>query len=90
MSTHQEKARLTIECSMDEKMYIKMLAAKHHQTISEYFLSFVRSKIPSKTKTREPNKETKKAMMDSRRKKNLGHAKTVEEFWASMGIDPNA
>lgn len=25
---HREKVRLTVECSLDERMYIKMLAAK--------------------------------------------------------------
>lgn len=34
-------------------------------------------------------KETKQAMRDVDEEKNLGHAKTVEEFWSAMGIDPN-
>ena len=37
---HQQgKVRVVIECSLDERAYIKMLAARKHMTISEYFLS---------------------------------------------------
>lgn len=87
MSTHREKVKLTVECSLDERVYIKSLAAKKHMTISEYLLSHVRKEMPV---SREPNEETKKAMHDVDEGKNLGHVKTVEEFWMEMGIDPNA
>ncbi len=43
MATHQQhhhdKVRVVIECSLDERACIKMLAARKHMTISEYFLS---------------------------------------------------
>ena len=82
---HHERVKLTVECSEDERSYIKMLAAKKRMTISEYILSFVRPKMPH-----EPNEETKRAMRDVDLGKTLGPAKTVKEFWAEMGIDPNA
>ena len=28
--THHEKVKITIECTLDERTYIKMLAAKAH------------------------------------------------------------
>lgn len=87
MSAHHEKVKLTVECSIDERVYIKSLAAKKHMTISEFILSFVRKEMPIR---RQPNEITKQAMRDVDEEKNLGHAKTVEEFWLAMGIDPNA
>lgn len=83
--SHNDKVKLTVECTLDERTYIKMLAAKNHLTISDYLLSYVRPKMP-----KEPNKETKKAMNDVRNKKNLKHSNDLNDFWASMGIDPNA
>lgn len=88
---HEDKVKLTVECSLDERVYIKALAAKKHMTISEFILSHVRKEMPIKRKkSKEPNEETKQAMRDVDEEKNLGHAKTVEEFWSAMGIDPDA
>ena len=82
--THHEKVKVTFECSIDERTYIKMLAAKRHMTISEYILFNVRPNLP-----RTPNAETIEALKE-RREKNLKSYKAVEEFWEAMGIDPNA
>lgn len=87
---HHNKVKLTVECSLDERVYIKSLAAKRHMTISEFILSYVRREMPVNRRNQEPNEETKQAMRDVDEEKNLGHAKTVEEFWLAMGIDPNA
>jgi len=87
---HDNKVKLTVECSLDERVYIKSLAAKKHMTISEFILSYVRKEMPANRRNREPNEETKQAMRDVDEEKNLGHAKTVEEFWSAMGIDPDA
>lgn len=81
---HKDKVKLTVECTLDERTYIKRLAAKNHLTISDYILSFVRPEMP-----KEPNRETKKAMNDIRSKKNVKRSKDLEDFWASLGIDPN-
>ena len=81
---HSDKVRLTVECSVDERTYIKMLAAKKHMTISELLLASVRERIPH-----EPNAETLEALKESREGK-LKSYKTVDEFWEDMGIDPNA
>jgi hypothetical protein len=86
---HQhDKVRLTVECSLDERTYIKMLAAKKHMTISEFLLASVREMIPC-TPGHEPNAETIEALKESREGK-LESYKTLDEFWKAMGIDPNA
>lgn len=90
MSAHlqDEKVRLTVECSFEERTYIKMLAAKKHVTISELLLAPLRSKLPLK-KAHKPNAETIKALKESR-EEDLESYETVEDFWIAMGIDPNA
>lgn len=83
--SHKEKVKVTFECSADERAFIKMLSAKDHTTISGFILSLVRPYLPC-----EPNEETKKAMLDSRERKNLGHAENIDDFWKQMGINPHA
>lgn len=85
---HPHKVRLTVECSFDERTYIKMLAAKKHVTISELLLAPLRSILPSE-ETHEPNAETIEALKESREKKLVSY-ETVDDFWKAMGIDPNA
>lgn len=78
---HPEKVKVTFECTADERAFIKMLSARAHMTLSEFLLSYLRPDFPC-----TPNEETKKAMLDSRNKTNLKHAKTIDEFWEQMGI----
>lgn len=89
MTAHKDhKVRLSVDCTEEERMYIKMLATKNHMTISEYLLSFARREMPKYTH-HEPNKETKKALKESR--EGEGEIfESVEDFWDSMGITPNA
>jgi hypothetical protein len=88
MATHQEKVRVTVECSPEERTYIKMLAAKNHMTISEYLLSFARHEMPSHENV--PNAVTRKAMKDADEKRNLESFDNIDDFWKAMGIDPHA
>lgn len=92
MSSHahtgDHKVRLTVECSFDERTYIKMLAAKKHVTISELLLAPVRKVLPAE-EVRGPNAETIDALKESREKKLVSYD-TVDDFWSAMGIDPNA
>jgi len=88
MTSHHEKVRLTVECSLEERMYIKMLAAKRHMTISELLLSSFRKLMPC-VQGNEPNSETIKALRESR-ESELESYKTLDDFWKAMEIDPNA
>lgn len=92
MSTHphsrDQKVRLTVECSFDERTYIKMLAAKKHVTISELLLAPLRNIFPSE-ETHKPNAETVEALKESREKILVSY-ENIDDFWKAMGIDPNA
>lgn len=82
-----DKVRVVIECSMNERACIKMLAARKHMTISEYFLSMAKEEMTQKTKI--PNKETLKAMKEL--EEGGGHSfESLEDFWNQMEINPNA
>ncbi len=48
---HHNKVKVTIECTADERAYIKMLAAKAHLNLSDLVLSYLRTDFPKK-----PNK----------------------------------
>lgn len=88
MHHHHEKVRLTVECSVVERTFIKMLAAKKHMTISELLLSSVREKMPPEAH-HEPNDATIEALEESR-KGELESYTSLDDFWKAMGIDPNA
>lgn len=85
---HQnDKVRVVIECSINERAYIKMLAARKHMTISEYFLSMAKKEIVNQSKV--PNKETLAAMKEL--DEGGGHSfESLDDFWEQMGINPNA
>jgi hypothetical protein len=63
-----------------------MLATKKRMTISEFMMSYVRPNI----RHDEPNAETQKAMQDVEKRRNLTRCNSIEEFWRTVGIDPNA
>jgi|EndMetStandDraft_5_1072996.scaffolds.fasta_scaffold38331_4 alpha-mannosidase len=86
---HQhDKVRVVIECSLDERACIKMLAARKHMTISEYFLSMAKEEMIRK-QPNLPNKETLAAMNEL--DEGGGHSfDSMEDFWEQMGMNPNA
>jgi len=82
---HKDRVKVTFECTVNERAYIKMLSAREHLTISDFILSHIRPEFPC-----EPNEETKQALLDSRNKTDLKKAKSITEFWEQMGIEPHA
>jgi len=85
-----QKVRLSVDCTEQERRYIKMLAAKKGKSISEYLLSFARKEMPKKAKhtPRVPNKRTKKALKEAEEESGETYD-TIDEFWEAMGINPN-
>ncbi|NGX42407.1 MAG: hypothetical protein K940chlam7_00687 [Chlamydiae bacterium] len=83
----QHKVRLSVDCTENERMYIKMLAAKEKKTISEYLLSLTYKHMPKK---RIPNKETQKVLRETEEGKNLENHDSLDDFWEAMGMNSNA
>ena len=97
MHHQQHRVRISVDCTHEEKRYIKMLAAKEGVSISEYLLTFARSQMPKLNKCNhpgcdgkhEPNEESKKALKKSREGKGIVFS-SLDEFWETMGINPSA
>lgn len=93
---HQEKkVRLSVDCTEQERMFIKMLATKKHMTISEYLLSFARKEMPRQKskhclRSHEPNEETAKVLKETDEGKNLIEHETLDEFWNELGFNEHA
>ncbi len=83
---HHDRAKVTIDCTIDERTYIKMLAAKAHMNLSEFILSYLRKDFP---KSRKPNQATLDAMRESKEGKGM-KCESMEDFWEKMGMNPNA
>ena len=84
---HHHKVRVVIDCSAEERAYIKMLAARKHMTISEYFLSFAKEELDSKPKI--PNKTTLEAHREALEGGGTSY-KSMGDFWSDMGVDRRA
>lgn len=88
---HREKVKITIECTLDERTYIKMLAAKAHLGLSEFLLSYVRSDFPKERKPnqeRKPNKETMESNRELREGRGIKY-ESIDDFWEKMGMNPH-
>lgn len=81
------KVRVVIDCSVEERAYIKMLAARKHMTISEYFLSFAKEELGSKPKI--PNKTTLEAHQEALEDGGTSY-ESMDDFWSDMGVDRRA
>lgn len=84
---HREKVRVVIDCSIEERAYIKMLAARKHMTISEYFLSMAKEELANKPKT--PNKTTLAAHQEALDGKGTTYD-SMDDFWVDMGVERRA
>lgn len=83
----EHQAKITITCSYDERLYIKMLAEKAHMNLSEFILSYLRKDFPVKQKT--PNKKTLAAMKEAEEGGGI-ECDSIDDFWEKMGIDRSA
>jgi hypothetical protein len=84
---HHEKVRVVIDCSIEERAYIKMLAARKHMTISAYFLAMAKEELASKSKV--PNKKTLAAHQEALDDGGTAYV-SMDDFWADMGVERRA
>lgn len=79
-----EKVKVTFECTIDERTYIKMLAAKADLTLNEFLLSCLKVYFP-----KVPNQETLEAMQEIEEGRGI-RCESLDEFWEHMGVKPSA
>ena len=83
-----KEARLTIDCSLDQKRKIKMLAASKDMTITDFLLTLVEerySKCPYGF-NHTPNVETIEAIEESERGEGLHSFDSPEEMFKNLGL----
>lgn len=80
---YHEKVKVTLECTPDERAYIKMLAARAHMTMSDFILNYIRKDLP--TETKKPNKDTLEAMKEIDEGGGI-ECDSIDDFWKKMGI----
>lgn len=84
---HPHKVRVVIDCSAQERAYIKMLAARKQMTISEYFLSFAKEELSSKPEI--PNQTTLEAHQEALEDGGTSYT-SMDDFWSDMGVNRRA
>jgi len=85
-SDAEHQAKVTITCSYDERLYIKMLAEKAHMNLSEFILSYLRKDFPVNKSKKTPNKKTLAAMKEAEEGGGI-ECDSIDDFWKKMGID---
>jgi hypothetical protein len=79
-----KKVRLAIECSLQERKYMKMMAAHEEKTLNEFVLESVRMRWKKCPHSHIPNKETQNALKNAKEKKDLNVFESVEDFFKSL------
>lgn len=80
-----KKVRLAIECSSQERKYMKMVAAHEEKTLNEFILESVRMRLKKCSHPHTPNKETRSALKSAKEKKDLIDFDSIEDFFKSLG-----
>jgi hypothetical protein len=84
-SKRRDRAKVTIDCTINERAYIKMLAARAHMNLSEFILSYLRKDFPQDS----PNEETMESIQELREGRGV-KCDSIEDFWNKMGMNPRA
>ena len=79
-----KKVRLAIECSSEERKFIKMFAAHEDKTINDFVLECVRLRVYKCAHPHVPNKTTKAAMREADHKKDLNSYSSIDDFLQSL------
>ncbi len=80
-----KKVRLAIDCSTEERKYIKMFALYEDKTINEFVMSCVREHVNKCNRAHIPNDETAATLDASERGENIISFDSIDDFFKSMG-----
>ncbi len=79
-----EKVRLAIDCSPEERKYIKMYASFEYKTLNEFVMDCVRERINKCNRSHIPNDETAEALDASERGEGIISFDSIDDFFKSM------
>ncbi len=86
-----KKARITVECSLEERRTIRIMAAEHDQSMNDFLLTLVEKekKACHFCETYGPSEKTIKVIEQLEKGKNIEKYSSSEEFWDSFYKDAN-
>lgn len=79
-----ERVRLAIECTPDERRFIKIYASYADKTINEFVLDCVRSEINHCQRSHVPNKKTAATLDATERGEGIISFDSIDDFFKSM------
>jgi hypothetical protein len=80
----EDKVRLAIECSREQRKYIKMYASYEDKTINEFVMDCVIELINPCKHSHVPNAETAAALDASERGEGIISFDSIDDFFKSM------
>lgn len=83
-SAHEERVRLTVLCTPEQRKYMKIFAAHEDRTLNDFILDCVFARIQGCAHSHTPNKETADALDATDRKEGLIHFDSVDDFIKSL------
>lgn len=84
LSLQQEKTRLTVFCTPEQRKYMKMYAAHEDMTLNDFILDCVLTKISSCPHSHIPNETTADILDASEKGEGLIHFDSVDDFLKSL------
>lgn len=78
------KVRLAIECTPEERRYIKTYASYADKTINEFVMECVKMKISECQHPHTPNQETATALDATEKGEGIIMFDSIDEFFKSM------
>ncbi len=83
-AAHRGKVRLAIECTPEERKFIKMYASYEDKTLNEFVMDCVRKKISKCKHSHIPNEETAASLDASERGEGIIMYDSIDDFFKSM------
>lgn len=81
----EDRVRLAIDCTREERKYIKMYASFEDMTLNEFVMDCVRDRISHCQESHIPNAETAAALDASERGEGIIAFDSIDDFFKSMG-----
>lgn len=80
----KKKVRLAVECTPEERKYIKMHASFEDKTLNDFVMDCVRMKIARCKLSHTPNKQTAAILDATERGEGIIMYDSIDDFFKSM------
>ena len=80
----EEKVRLAIECTKEERKFIRMYASYEDKTLNQFVMDCVKMKIAKCKYSHTPNEKTKATLDASEKGEGIVMFDSIDDFFKSM------